>query len=141
MEENKEPPSTIKAVMNTPVVTTDPSSTVRHAAEIMSEKHIGCIVVTEKEKLLGMLTERDVVEKVVAVGLDPSKAEVKKIMAQPLVTVDEGSSIIEAIRIMRKNNIRRLPVLRNGKLVGIVTERDLLRAMALHALISFRPIL
>ena len=137
----KEAPSTLKGIMTTPVITTDIDSSVQEAAKIMTEKRIGSIVVTEKGKQVGIATERDILQRVVAKGLDASKVNVEMIMSQPLVTVDEKMTILHAIRTMEKHKVRRLLVARNDKLVGIATQRDLLRALMFHVLISFRPLL
>jgi len=97
--------------------------------------------VTIKGKPSAMVTERDILEKVVATGVDASRISVKRIMSKPLITVGRNLSIIEAIMLMRRKKIRRLPVLDKGRLIGIVTERDLLKAIALHVFLSFRPLM
>lgn len=141
MSEISEPPSTVKNVMKSPVITVDANSSVCNAAKIMSEKRIGAIVIVEDGKPVGIATERDIVERVVAKALDVKKVKMKEIMSKPLITVNEDMPIINAVRIMQKNNIRRLVVMKNDELRGIVTQRDLLKALALHVLISFRPLL
>lgn len=137
----KEAPSTVKGIMTTPVITTDIDSSVREAARIMAEKRIGSIVATKEEKPVGIITERDILQRVVAKGLDASTVKMKMIMSQPLITIDEKTPILQAIRTMEKNKIRRLLVVKDDKLVGIATQRDLLRALVFHVLISFRPLL
>lgn len=139
--EGKKPPSTVRNVMTRTVITTEIDSSVREAAELMSKKNVGSIVVTYKEKPVGIVTERDMVEKVVAKGLDASKVSIRAIMSKPLTTVKSGTQIIEAIRIMQRKKIRRLLIMENKNLVGIVTQRDLLRALAFHVVISFRPLI
>jgi len=141
MLDDKEPPSTVKSVMAKPVITIDKDDSAYDAAKIMSEKGIGCIVVTDKSKPVGITTERDVLRRVVAKGLDVSKVKMEDVMSKPLITVNGNMPIINAIRVMEKNNVRRLLVVEKGKLVGIVTQRNLLRALAFHVLISFRPLL
>lgn len=141
MLEDKEPPSIVKNVMTKPVITIDKGSSVLEAAKIMSEKRIGCIVVTDEGKPVGIATERDILQGVVAKGLDASKVKMKDIMSKPLITINGNMPIINAIRVMEKNNVRRLLVVEKEKLVGIVTQRDLLRALAFHVIISFRPLL
>ena len=140
MLENKEPPSIVKNVMAKTVITIDEDSSVHEAAKIMSEKLIGCIVVTDEDKPMGIATERDILQRVVAKGLDASKVKMKDIMSKPLITVSGDTLIINATRIMQKSKVRRLLVMEKGKIVGIITERDLLRALAFHVLISFRPL-
>ena len=126
--------------MAKPVITIDKDGFVHEVAKIMTEKGIGCIVVTDKDAPVGMVTERDILQRVVAKGLDASKVKMKDIMTKPLVTINGSIPIINAIRVMEKNKVRRLPVVEKGKLIGIVTQRDLLRVLAFHVLISFRPL-
>lgn len=130
----------MKNVMTKPVTTIDKDGSVHEVAKIMSEKSIGCIVVTDKNAPVGMATERDILRRVVAKGLDASEVKMKDIMTKPLITINGSMPIINAIRVMQKNNVRRLPVVEKGKLIGIVTQRDLLRVLAFHVLISFRPL-
>ena len=141
MLEDREPPSIVKGVMKKPVITIDKSHYVDEAAKMMSRKGIGCIVVMDEKRPVGIATERDILQRVVAKDLDASKVEMKNIMSRPLISVSGNTPIVNAIRVMQKNNVRHLPVMEKGGLVGIVTQRDLLRALALHVLISFRPLL
>lgn len=135
------PPSTVKDVMTTPIITVDAKSSVCEVAEVMSSKRIGCIIITDKGKHVGIATERDMVQRVLAKGLDASRVKMTEIMSQPLITTEADTSIVDAIRMMDKKEIRRLLVVEKGKVVGIATQRDLLRALAFHVLISFRPLL
>jgi len=141
MLEDREPPSIVKNVMAKPVITIEKDSSVLKAAKIMSEKSIGSIVVIDEGKPIGIATERDILQKVVSKGLNASKVKMEDIMTKNLITVKGNTPIINAIRIMEKKKVRRLLVMERGKLVGIVTQRDLLRALALHVIISFRPLL
>lgn len=138
---DKKPPSTVQNVMTRPVIMTKIDTSVREAAELMSKKNVGSIVVTYEGRPVGIVTERDIVERVVAKRLDASKAQMKEIMSKSLITTKGDIPIIEAIRIMQKNNVRRLLIMENKKLIGIVTQRDLLRALAFHVVISFRPLI
>lgn len=141
MFEDEEPPSIVKNVMAKPVITIDQGSSAQEAAKIMSEKGIGCIVVTDRGKPVGITTERDILQRVVAKGFHASHVKMKDIMSEPLININGNMSIINAIRIMERNKVRRLLVMEGEKLVGIVTQRDLLRALAFHVIISFRPLL
>jgi len=141
MLEDEEPPSIVRNVMAKPVITIYEDSSVLEAAKIMSERRIGCVVVTDKGKPVGIATERDILQRVVAKGMDASKVKMKYIMSKPLITINGNTPIINAIRVMEKNKVRRLLIVERGKLVGIATQRDLLRALAFHVLISFRPLL
>lgn len=139
--EGRKPPSTVRSVMAKPVITIKKGSSVREAAEIMCKKGVGSIVVTFEGRPVGIVTERDIVERIVAKGLDASKVQMKEIMSKSLITTKGNMPIIEAIRMMQKKKIRRLLIIENKKLNGIVTQRDLLRALAFHVMISFRPLL
>ena len=141
MLEDKEPPSIVKNVMAKPVVTIDKDNSIYKATKIMSEKGIGSLVVTDNGKPVGIATERDILQRVVAKRLDASKVKMGSIMSKNLITVSGNTPIINAIRLMEKNKVRRLLVMEKGRLVGIVTQRDLLRALAFHVIISFRPLL
>lgn len=141
LREDKEPPSIVKNVMARPVITVNKECSVYEAAKIMGKKNIGCIVVTDKGTPVGIATERDLLQRVIAKGMDASKIKMKDIMSKPLVTIGENTPIINAIRVMEKKKVRHLPIIDDGKLVGIVTQRDLLRALAFHVIISFRPLL
>lgn len=138
---DEEPPSIVKSIMAKPVITIKKAGSAHEAARIMSEKGVGCIIVTEKGKPVGIATERDILRRVVAQGLDASRVKMENIMSQPLITIDGNASVINAIRVMEKNKVRHLLIMKKGKLVGIVTQRDLLRTLAFHVLISFRPLL
>jgi CBS domain-containing protein len=106
------------------------NKSVRYAGQILKAVDIGCIIVVdEKDNLAGILTERDIVQKVVAKGLDPDKTMVKDIMSRDVITVDKQKSIEDAVRIMDQKKIKKLPVIDNGKLIGIVTMTDLLREL------------
>ena len=119
----------VKDLMTKNVITIDLHKTVFDAAMLMSEKRIGCLVIMDGEVPLGIVTERDFVRRVVAKNL-PSGAKVSEIMSKPLITVDPDSSLREAARLMIKNKIRRLPVVKENKLVGIIVVSDFARQIS-----------
>ena len=139
--ENKEPPAIGQNIMSKPVITVDANSTVEDVALLMSTENVRAIVVTSNNKPIGIITERDIVERVVAKGLDPSKTQLDSVMTKPLASAKSNMPIVDAIRMMQKRKIRRLVVMDKEKMIGIVTQRDLLRALAFHVVISFRPLL
>ncbi|MGA2682782.1 MAG: CBS domain-containing protein [Candidatus Bathyarchaeia archaeon] len=112
--------------MTKKVVTIDVSQSVFEAAELMSAKGVGCLVVTDKSAPVGIVTERDFVRRIVAkrASLD---VKVSEIMSKSLVTVNPDTSIRDAARLMSRHKIRRLPVLKQNQLVGIVVATDLVR--------------
>lgn len=110
--------------MTEKVVTATPNTTVAQAAKIMAERGVGSIIITRSKKPLGILTERDLLMKVISVDLKPSSVRVGKIMSKPIITIDPNADITEAARVMVRNRIRRLPVIERSKLIGILTASD-----------------
>ena len=108
------------------VVTIDKKATANTAAKTMAQNKVGSIVVIENGKPIGIVTERDITYGVVAKDLKPSKVDVMGIMSSPLKYATPEMTLKQASRLMVKNNIRRLPVLQNGKLAGIITNKDIL---------------
>ena len=120
---------TVKDIMRK-VVMVDGSSTVCEVTKIMDEKNIGSVLIVKNGKVIGILTERDVLRRVVAKGLDPWYTPVSQVMSFPLHTIKSNTDVITASRMMSKYRIRRLPVLEKGKIIGIVTDRDILFAVS-----------
>ena len=115
----------VKEIMVSPVVTVDTEATIYEAARIMGENKIGSVVVTRDSKPVGIFTERDLLTKVIANGLDMKQTIVADSMSGPLITVDEETSVKDAIILMAGRKIMRLPVTRKEKLVGIVTGAEI----------------
>lgn len=113
--------------MTAKVLTTGLNTSVAKAAKLMAKNSVGSIVVVQSKKPVGILTERDLLMKVLSADLKPSKIPVKKIMSQPVVTITPDTDIADAVRIMARNGIRRLPVVEHGKLVGIITTMDIMK--------------
>jgi CBS domain-containing protein len=108
------------------LLTARPGISVADAARRMAKKDVGAIVVIEGERLVGIFTERDVVFRVVARGLDPAKTRVGEAMTPSPRTIDASERFGHALLIMHDNSFRHLPVTENGKLVGIVSARSAL---------------
>lgn len=125
----------IKALCNRELVAVGRDDTVSKAAQLMRQNHIGDVLVVEKKQdatlPIGIVTDRDVVIEVVAPGLAPQVITVGDIMLPAIFTIDEDSSVFDAIRLMTSKGVRRLPVVKkDGNLVGIITLDDLLLLMA-----------
>jgi CBS domain-containing protein len=101
-------------------------ATVADVAKVMTEKKIGSVII-ELKKGIGILTERDITGKIVVAAKDPRKVLAKDIMSFPVKTIGPDAEIYEACRFFSENNFRRLPVVENGKVVGIITTRDIVR--------------
>jgi CBS domain-containing protein len=117
----------VKDVMNRKVITVKNDLKVREAVNQMNNHGIGCLVVLERESVVGMLTERDVLKRVVGEGRDPEKTTVGKVMSKPLVAIDPEASLEETINLMFKEKIKKIPVVKDKKLLGLVTMTDIAR--------------
>ncbi len=127
----------VRNVMSKPLITVDVETLAKDAIKLMVEKNIGALVVTEKNKPVGIITERDILKKCCPENIC-MKVKVKEIMSKPLITVESDTPIGSALEMMVEKNIRRLLVTEKGEIVGIVTQKDLMRGTleAFHALTS-----
>jgi len=117
----------VKDVMSSPVVTAEENSPVSQVARLMKKHNIGCVIVNnESGRPIGIITERDIVERVVAKDLKPGEIKAREIMSKPLVTIDSEKTISDAARDMSRLNIRRLAVMYKGELAGIISSKDIL---------------
>jgi len=120
----------IKDVMSSPVVTTNENAPANKVAELMTKDDFGCIIVTNQQgKPLGIITERDLVVRVLAKNVKPDAIKAKDVMTSPLITIEPDETISEAARRMSRLNIRRLGVVYRGQLIGIVSSKDILAVM------------
>ncbi|MBI5039027.1 MAG: CBS domain-containing protein [Nitrospirae bacterium] len=118
----------VKRVMARNIVTVDKQTTAMEVAGIMDAKNVGSVLVVDKAdgKFVGIVTERDIVRKVVAKGLDGSSYLVKGVMSSPLVTIESTKTIFEAGDLMDQKKVRHLAVTEGSEVVGIVSIRDLI---------------
>jgi CBS domain-containing protein len=107
----------------------DEDRSVYDAAKMIVENNRGSVVVTKGNESIGILTERDVMKKVVAKSLDPKSIKVKDVMSSPPVTIDKDRPLREAIEVMNRRKVRRMLVTENGKIMGIFTLRDIVTQM------------
>jgi CBS domain-containing protein len=120
----------VRDVMSSPVVTIDEDETVNKAASNMDMHDLGAVIVQNKAgKSIGIITERDIVIRVVAKNLKPDTVKAKEIMTTPLVTIEPDANISDAARRMNRLDIRRLGVIYKGNLVGIISSKDVLGVM------------
>jgi CBS domain-containing protein len=117
---------TVHDAMTSSVITADPKTTIADAAVLMSRFKIGSLVIKSETEPEGLITESDIIEKVVSKNILASEITIGQIMTKNLILIDPGSELNQAARLMAKNNIRRLPVVNNGNLVGILTSTDVL---------------
>ncbi len=121
-------------IMTEDVATVRPGSSVVSTAKIMSDKNISCIIVSDNGDLSGIITETDLLKRAVAKGNDFRRMTVERIMSSPVRSLPRNLSVLEAGRIMEAENIRRLVVLEEERLVGIVTQTDIVRVLASYSM-------
>ncbi|RLF21607.1 MAG: hypothetical protein DRJ68_03085 [Thermoprotei archaeon] len=115
-------------VMSVDPITVKAKEEARKAAILMEKYGIGCvIVVNEQGKPIGIVTERDLISRVMAKGLNGDEVTCREVMSSPLLTVDPKTPLVDAMSKMSKFKVRRLVVIERGRLLGIVTDRDILR--------------
>ena len=116
----------VKDIMTIKPVTVSEEATIEQCAQIMSERKIGSVII-EDDTISGLLTEQDIIRKVIAKGFDPKSVFVRDVMVKDLVTISSEASLISAIQIMAKHEIRHLPVVSKTDLEGFITAKDILR--------------
>jgi len=118
----------IKDVMTSDPCTIEADKSVAYAAKMMRDEDVGIAPIVEGDKLIGMLTDRDIAIRVVAEGRNPEQVTVREVASQQVVTIDPQQDLSEALRIMAKHQVRRLPVVEeDGRLVGVVAQADVAR--------------
>lgn len=117
----------IENIMVDKVITVEANATVRDAAKLMNKHDIGCLVVVEKGRPIGIVTERDMLKRVLAEYGELKRISVREIMSKPLTVGKPGMEIESAAKIMFTKKIKKLPIVDQGKLIGLVTLTDLLR--------------
>ena len=135
------PPSIVSDIMSSPVITIDVEVSVKEATRSMIDNKIGSILVTKQGKPLGIVTERDLIERIVEPSRDPSKTKIKEIMSAPLITISKETGILVAMRKMREYEISRLVVMDDDTLLGILSEKDIVRAVSISSITSFSTLL
>jgi CBS domain-containing protein len=101
------------------------SASVVEAARLMRDQHIGSLPITDDEKLVGVITDRDITTRVVAEAADPQSTSVGDVHSRDLITVEPETDLEEALQLMARHQVRRLPVVENDRLVGIVAQADI----------------
>lgn len=113
--------------MTTKPISVSSGTNLLECAKIMAKNHVGALVIKDSHKSRGVITEQDIVRKAVAKGINPLTKKVKDFMATKLKTISSNSDIYDALIIMRDSNIRHLPVVDKGKMVGLLTLKDILK--------------
>lgn len=116
--------------MTKDLVKVSPDRTVAEAAQVMADGRKSCVIVESAGVLVGIITERDIVRKIVADRIDPSKTLASDIMTTPVISISSDKSYIDAAKMMSSYQIRRLAVVDGGKIAGIITSDDLANYVA-----------
>ena len=114
----------IREVMTSNPATIESSATVVDAAQLMRDEDVGLVPVTEGGRLVGTITDRDITIRVVAESKDPQSTTVRDVASTDVVTLNPDQDFEEAVRLMSQHQVRRLPVVEGGQLVGIVAQAD-----------------
>jgi len=117
----------VKDIMAVNVVTMPPDASVLEVAKSMADMDIGSVIIVDRDRPVGIITEADIVRRVISEEKDVNKTTAADIMSSPIIHVEPGTGLTDAMRVMAKSNIRRVAVLKNNSLAGIITSRDILR--------------
>jgi CBS domain-containing protein len=115
----------VRDAMSKDVRVVRPDTTVKEVVATMNKFDIGSIIVIQGERPVGIITERDILRRLVEPCLAPETLTARQVMTSPVQTINENASIEEAARLMAKKRVKRLPVMNDGKLVGIITFSDI----------------
>lgn len=128
-DEESEGEFTVRMFMSVDPLTVKEDASILEIARTMADRGVGACFVERDGKVVGIITERDIVRRVVAKNLDVSKTRALEIMSKPIIAVEPDTSVEDALRVMSEKKIRRLAVIEKNVLVGIVTISDLAKAL------------
>jgi CBS domain-containing protein len=117
----------VEDVMTMDVITIDENATVKEAAEIMDKNEISCLIAARKGKAIGIITERDLLKRIIVESKNPVKTKVVEVMSSPLEGVAPGTDLEKALRLMFRKKIKKLPVMDKDRIVGLVSLTDIAR--------------
>jgi len=117
----------VRDIMTVNVVTMPLEASVLEVAKSMSDMDISSVIITDEDRPLGIITEADIVRRVIVQNRDPKTTQASEIMSSPIIHVEPSTPLTDAMRVMAKSSIRRVAVLKNNSLAGIITSRDILR--------------
>ncbi len=117
----------VEDIMVEDVVIVDSDASVMQAVKLMNKNEIGCLIVIRRGKAVGIITERDLLKRVIAKFRDPNKTKVRQIMTKPLIVGDPNMDLEDATKLMFASKIKKLPVIEDRRLVGLVSLTDIAR--------------
>jgi len=116
--------------MVTNIITVEAGATARKAAELMNRHDIGCLIVVNEDKPIGIVTERDMIKRVLLQLRDPRRSRVSYIMSKPLIATSPDTDLRDAINLMNERRIKKLPVIDDERLLGLLSMTDIVRSLA-----------
>jgi len=122
----------VKEIMSFPAITEDEEASAAVILKHMELSRIGCVVITKEGKPVGITVDRDIAAKVMMKDRDPDEVKVREIMSSPLITVEADASVEDACGLLAREDLRRLAVVKDGELVGIVSIRNILTGESVH---------
>jgi len=122
----------LKDIMVKNVITVNPNATVKDATKLMNKHNIGCLIVVSKGKVVGIVTERDILRKIVEASKDPEKTKISEIMSTKLLVAAPNMDVVDAAKMMLQRKIKKLPIVTNKKLVGLVSLTDIARTVRIE---------
>jgi CBS domain-containing protein len=117
----------VEDVMTKEVITIDETATIKEAAEIMDKNEISCLIALRKGRAIGIITERDLLKRIIVEAKNPEKTKVGKVMSSPLAVVAVGTDLETALRLMFLKKIKKLPVVNKESILGLVSLTDIAR--------------
>jgi len=120
----------VKDVMVTNLITIEAGAAVKKAAELMDKHDIGCLIVVSHGNPIGIITERDMLRRALLQKRDLAKTKVSNIMSAPLIASNPQTDVRDAVRLMNERRIKKLPVIEEGQLIGLVSLTDVMRSLA-----------
>jgi len=120
----------VKDVMVTNIITIEAWASAKKAAELMNHHDIGCLIVVDGDRPIGIVTERDMLKRVLLRMRDPHRVRISHIMSKPLITSKPETDIRKAVSTMNERRIKKLPVVEQGRLLGLVSLTDVVRSLA-----------
>ena len=132
-------PILVKEIMSKPAVTIDYNKTAKAAGQLMRKKRIGFLVATKRGKAIGIISDADLINKIIVKEASARKKKIKDLMSKPLITISPNEDVLEAVKKIKKNNVHRLPVVSKGKVVGVISLTDIARSSPeMYYLLEYR---
>ncbi len=120
----------VKDVMVTNLITMEAGSNARKAAELMNQHDIGCIIVIDSDTPVGIITERDMLKRVLLQARDSRRTHASQVMSKPLITTSPETDLRDAVSLMNERRIKKLPVVEDSRIIGLLSITDIVRSLA-----------